>query len=159
MEKLKKISSQQQPFITIFSDISKIEKQNNDTNDEMFVNIKTDEEYKNTYINYKHKYGINLPERWNEKVTAKYKNDNQDIDFFIYNDSLKNNSQKLLTIKVCYDIDEKNENDLLTLKEKNKIFYKANIYKNSEIVDSNLKLTEQELKKIFFILEWNINKN
>lgn len=153
MEKLKKISSQQQPFITIFSDISKIEKQNNDTNDEMFVNIKTDEEYKNTYINYKHKYGINLPERWNEKVTAKYKNDNQDIDFFIYNDSLKNNSQKLLTIKVCYNIDEKNENDLLTLKEKNKIFYKANIYRNSEIVDSNLKLTEQELKKIFFILE------
>ena len=65
----------------------------------------------------------------------------------------------MLTIKVCYDIDEKNANDLLTLKEKNKIFYKANIYRNSEIVDSNLKLTEQELKKIFFILEWNINKN
>ena len=151
LKKKKKISSQQRPYITTFTNIEKNEKEN--SNFRILLDEKINEEYKNTYINFKHKYGIKLPERWNDKVTAKYKNDNQDIDFFIYKNSKKNDSQKLLTIEVCYNINDKEDKDFFTLKEKEKISYRAKIYKNLKITDPNLKLTEEELKKIFFMLD------
>ncbi len=156
---LKKINKQMEiPYISRWRIINEMEKNHEENN--FFKPLKylktrdVDDDYKNTFINYNHNYGIKFPDRWLNKVTAKYKNNTENIDFFIYQNSLQKDSQKLLSIKVTYSTDKNNfQNDFFKLYEKNGITYSANIYPNLKLSDPSLKISKKELENIFFTLD------
>ncbi len=122
--------------------------------------------FKKTYSNYIYKYAIELPEKWlknfenkNDKVSAKYLNENQDIEFFVYKENkdsnynfLENDKEKLLTIKVDYIFKEREyeKNDFFVLHVDGKLGYFAKIHENLKISNPELKLTKKEVKDMFF---------
>ncbi len=130
------------PFITVWGNL--IEKNN-------LISQQENKEFSNTYIDFEHEYGLKLPERWKNKVTAKFKNNNKNIDFFVYDNSLEKDSQKLLTINLEYSLNKETlENGFFILTKNKNISYIANIYPNLKIEDKNLKITKKELKDMFF---------
>ena len=142
-------SNPNQPFISVWTTLK------NEFKHSKYLDLhaleKIDKEYENTYVDYKHNFGIKLPKRWINKVTAKYKNNNKNIEFFVYEGSLEKDSKKLLSIQVDYLLDkEKLENGYFVLHKKNNILYVANIYSDIDVGENSLKLTKKELKSIFF---------
>lgn len=107
------------------------------------------------YINSNHKYGIKYPKGWdNAEFTAKYKNDNQDIDFFLWDGSLEKDSQKFLSISVDYISNEsKKNNDYFVLAKKDNLVYYANVYENAQLDKPEYKLTRKQLKDLFFTID------
>ena len=107
------------------------------------------------YINSNHKYGIKFPKDWRSAdFTAKYKNDNQDIDFFLWEDSLEKDSQKFLSISVDYISNEnKKNNDYFVLAKKDNLVYYANVYENAKLDKPEYKLTRKQLKDLFFTID------
>lgn len=148
--------SPNKPYFAILHDIPNIP--NRETNkiphkSNHIKNIKLMQEY--AYINFNHKYGIKFPKDWDPKdFTAKYKNENQDIDFFLWDGSLEKDSQKFLSISVDY-ISNKNkkDNDYFVLTQKNNLIYYANIYENSNINNPKYKLTRKKLEELFFTID------
>ena len=122
--------------------------------------------FKKTYSNYIYKYAIELPEKWlknyedkNDKVSAKYLNEKQDIEFFVYKEDeksnynfLENDKEKLLTLKVDYIFKEREyeRNGFFVVHVKGKLGYFAKIHENLKISKPELKLTKEEVKNMFF---------
>ncbi len=145
------------PYITNWLDIKfdeKIEEIKNHLENKWQSSFKTKElkNFKNTYVDYFHKFGIKLPKRWEQKVSAKYINKNRDIDFFIF-ENLEEDSKKLLTLKTEFLETKDLNKDFFKLAEKGNIKIMANIYKNQKNLDPALKLTEKELKEMFFTIQ------
>lgn len=116
------------------------------------INCEKNEEFKETYVDYNHNFGIKLPKRWKKKVSAKCKNDNI-VEFFVFKNSLEQDSEKILSITVDYSINkEKMEKGFFVLKEKDSIIYTANLFENLKISDPSLKISKKELEKMFFML-------
>ncbi len=113
------------------------------------------DEAERSYINSNHKYGIKYPKDWSPvDFTAKYKNDNQDIDFFLWDGSLEKDSQKFLSISVDYISNEnKKNNDYFVLAKKDNLVYYANVYENAKLDNPKYKLTRKQLKDLFFTID------
>ncbi len=106
-------------------------------------------------INSNHKYGIKFPKDWLiQNFSAKYKNDNQDVDFFLWDGSLEKDSQKFLSISVDYASNENKKNDdYFVLAKKDNLVYYANVYENSKLDKPQYKLTRKQLKDLFFTID------
>lgn len=106
-------------------------------------------------INPNHKYGIKFPKDWFPRdFSAKYKNDNQDIDFFLWDGSIEKDSQKFLSISVDYASNENKKNDdCFVLAKKDNLVYYANVYENSKLDNPKYKLTRKQLKDLFFTID------
>ncbi len=147
LENLRLKKENPNPFITTWGDLTQ--------NNEFSIKQQENKEFSNTYIDFEHEYGLKLPERWKNKVTAKFKNNNKNIDFFVYENSLKKDSQKLLTINLDYSLNKETlENGFFILSKNKNITYVASIYPNLKIKDENLKITKKELKNMFFKINW-----
>lgn len=145
LENLKLKKETPNPFITTWGNLTQ--------NNEFSINQQENKEFSNTYIDFEHEYGLKLPERWKNKVTAKFKNNNKNIDFFVYENSLEKDSQKLLTINLEYSLNKETlENEFFVLAKNKNISYISNIYTNLKIKDENLKITKKELKNMFFTI-------
>lgn len=53
-----------------------------------------------SYINYTQGFGFLLPNEWIDKVTVKSVVENDEISFFVFDETLENDSRKILSLKV-----------------------------------------------------------
>ncbi len=105
-----------------------------------------------TYIDYVHGFGFILPDNWKNKVSINQINENE-IEFFVFHDSLQNNGEKLFKIKVDYKKDKDNiPINYTILKSEGALLYLVSF--NDEIQSSNseLAISLEKLKNNFFII-------
>ena len=125
-----------QPFITTWC------KYKNDKMDALF----------DTYMDYVHGFGIILPEKWKNKVSVTQTSEDE-IEFFVYHNSLKNNDDKLFKIKVDY---QKNKNnvpmDYFILKSEGALLYLVSFNEKMQSSNSEFSVSLEELKNNFFVI-------
>ncbi len=105
-----------------------------------------------TYIDYVHGFGFILPDSWKNKVSINQINEDE-IEFFVFHDSLQDNSEKLFKIKVDYKKDKNNiPINYTILKSEGALLYLVSF--NDEIQSSNSEfaISLEKLKNNFFII-------
>ena len=106
-----------------------------------------------TYLNYVYGFGIRLPNNWQNKVSIKQIYEDDEIEFFVYNNSLKDNREVLFKIKVEH---QKNKSAIpknyFVLKTEGPLIYLANVSQPNNSPNSQLFITLSQLKDSFFII-------
>ncbi len=105
-----------------------------------------------TYIDYVHGFGFVLPESWKNKVSINKINEDE-IEFFVYHDSLKNNEDTLFKIKVDY---QKNKNNIpmnyFILKSEGALLYLVSFNEKIQSSNSEFSISLEELKNNFLVI-------
>ena len=113
-----------------------------------------------TYLNHVYGFGIKLPNSWQNKVSIKQIYEDDEIEFFIYdnsddnlNDSKRSSRETLFKIKVEH---QKNKSalpkDYFILKSEGPLIYLASLNQPKNSSNSQLFMTMDQLKESFFII-------
>lgn len=105
-----------------------------------------------TYMDYAHGFGFVLPKNWKNKVSINQINEDE-IEFFVYHNSLKNNDETLFKIKVDY---QKNKNNVpmnyFILKSEGALLYLVSFNEKIQSSNSEFSISLEELKNNFFVI-------
>lgn len=105
-----------------------------------------------TYIDYVHGFGFILPDNWKNKVSINQISENE-IEFFVFHDSLQNNDEKLFKIKVDCKKDKHNiPQDYVVLKSEGALLYLVSFNEKLQASNSELSISLEKLKNNFFII-------
>lgn len=107
--------------------------------------------YKTSYVDYKLGYLYNIPQKWENKVTLGYSSKDNEVFFYEYDSSEKEQTKKLASIKVvektAYADDMENARYRI-LKENGLLLYLYQIYPSQ----SELALSEEDFTRGFALL-------
>ena len=113
-----------------------------------------------TYVNYSQGFGITLPKQWEGKVSAKNLYQNDEIEFFVYHDSLENDKEKLLRLRID---SQNNKNNIpfnyFVVRTDGPILYLANLSTVNPLTDPTLSISPDQVKNQFFTMYINSNIN
>ena len=105
-----------------------------------------------TYIDYVHGFGFVLPDNWKNKVSINQINENE-IEFFVFHDSLQNNNEKLFKIKIDYKKDKYNiPPDYVILKSEGSLLYLVSFNEELQSSNSEFSISLEKLKNNFFTI-------
>lgn len=105
-----------------------------------------------TYIDYVHGFGFILPDNWKNKVSINQIDENE-IEFFVFHNSLQNNDEKLFKIKVDYKKDKDNiPPNYFILKSEGSLLYLVSFNEEIQSSNSEFSISLEQLKNNFFII-------
>ena len=105
-----------------------------------------------TYMDYVHGFGFILPKNWKNKVSINQISEDE-VEFFVYHNSLKNTNDTLFKIKVDYQKNKKNvPMDYFILKSEGALLYLVSFNEKMQSSNSELSISLEELKNNFFVI-------